>query len=253
MPTPVSHAAYASKDNRLWVLGGFTVGGARTNEIQCFDATAKAWTTPATLNYPSSNASAGFIGNDLYMTAGMEYWYSADQGKYVTVPNSWIYKLDPVSNTVTALSALDDPELMYPRYGTATAVADGKLFVISGQDSLGPLHSVEVLDLSKGTKGSVRAIAPIPTPRFGASAWVSGGKIVVAGGVTAMGKPQNAVEAYDLATGRWDVLSPLRMPRSYAATGMLNGKRLIAGGHDGYFIPPTLNVLPLGSVETLSH
>ncbi|MNT74554.1 Kelch motif protein [compost metagenome] len=129
-------------------------------------------------------------------------------------------------------------------------IADSKLFVFGGKDDFDDLiHSSEVVDPEKGTS---YGIAPIPTPRFGASAWVSGDKIVVVGGVGDNGMPMDTVEVYDIARNRWEVRAPLRTPRGYMAGGFLNGAFVAAGGHDGFHYAGT-SVVPLAVVESLAQ
>ncbi|GEM_PF-3982453 len=242
MDTAVSHAAFASKGHKLWVLGGITQAGARTDLIQVFDSESGAWSTlPNPLPFPSNLGSAGFLGEDLYLTAGMEFSGSI-------VGTNWsVYRIDPeTGNHTTAM-----PFLAYRRYGAATAVAEGKLFVISGIDYADDLiHAVEVFDPASPT---VLAVAPIPTPRFGAIAWPADGKIVVAGGVGRSGMPMDTVETYDLARNRWETHAPLRTPRGYLAGGVLGDSFFAAGGHDGLYSPPYSYVAPLSAVEALAR
>ncbi|MNT50750.1 N-acetylneuraminate epimerase [compost metagenome] len=142
-------------------------------------------------------------------------------------------------------------QLAAAQVGAASAVLNGKLYVISGFTSAPegpkPLLGVAVYDpLSK----TVRAAAPIPTPRFGAMSWVEDGKIHVAGGVTPLGKPLNHLEAYDPVRDRWEILTPLQTPRAHAAVARLHGKTLVAGGHDGMIYHGF--IAPLGVVEAMT-
>lgn len=242
MISAVSHAAVATRGDQLWVLGGLDQAGKLTNAVQVFDASENSWTPPGwTLPFPSSHASAAFIGDMLYVTAGMEAWGSSGG------PNWSIYRIDPGTGARETL----DARLSYSRFGAATAIADGKLFVFSGIDDYGDLiHAVEVFDPVKGT---VRAIAPIPTPRFGATAWVTGSKIVVIGGVGRNGQAMGTIEAYDLVTNRWEARAPLRTPRGYLAGGFLAGAFVAAGGHDGFHTSVATSVSPFDVVESLAQ
>jgi N-acetylneuraminic acid mutarotase len=242
MEHAVSHAAVATRGDQLWVLGGLTQAGQLSNAVQVFDASEGSWKTlDWTLPFPSSLASAAFFGDALYVTAGMEDWGGSGG------PNWTVYRITPE----TGAMEYTGQRLSYSRYGAATAIADGKLFVFSGIDDYGDLiHSVEVFDPVKGT---VYGTAPIPTPRFGATAWVSGSKIVVIGGVGRNGKAMGTIEAFDLATNRWEAHAPLRTPRGYLAGGFLDGAFVAAGGHDGFHTSVSTSVSPFDVVESLAQ
>jgi hypothetical protein len=242
MGLAVSHAAIATRGDQLWVLGGITQAGQLSNAVQVFDASEGSWTTlDWTLPFPSSLASAAFFGDALYLTAGMEDWGGSGG------PNWTVYRIKPE----TGAMEYTGQRLAYSRYGAATAVADGKLFVFSGIDDYGDLiHAVEVFDPAKGT---VTGTAPIPTPRFGATAWVTGSKILVIGGVGRNGKAMATIEAFDLATNRWEAHAPLRTPRGYLAGGFLAGAFVAAGGHDGFHTSVSTSVSPFDVVESLAQ
>ncbi|MFP5503154.1 MAG: Kelch repeat-containing protein, partial [Candidatus Sericytochromatia bacterium] len=248
MSQAVSHGAFAAHSGELWVLGGIRPDGSVTAAIQRLDATTGTWTQlPQALVSPSYLASARFLSNSLYVTAGLER--RADGSFHV---NPWIYRMDLLTGLWTILGdQLGEPKLTTARYGSACATVDGKLFVLSGVTATGDLtRSVEIVDPSSGTSGAVRSAAPIPTPRFGAVAWVASGKIHVAGGVTAQGKALDAVEVYDVASDRWEVRPPLKIGRGFAARGVLGDRAFVAGGHDGTF-SPGFDVSPLDATEAL--
>lgn len=91
-----------------------------------------------------------------------------------------------------------------------------------------------------------RALAPMPTARFGAVAAEAGGKIYVIGGASVhpgaklmsigSGTPHRSLdvnEAYDPATNQWEKQSPMPTARNHAAVGVVGGKIYVIGGRLG--------------------
>lgn len=246
MPHAVSHAAFTVHENELWVLGGIS-GGAATTHVQVFDATQKTWRTEAPLDGPSAMGSVGIASDTIILSPGIKAW------PFLPAENRFDFQI-PEQTFERPLAGGDwEPigVLTPPRFGASSITHAGRIYFIGGHVagpmSSAPVLAVNVYDPATETKS---AIAPIPTPRLGATAWVHGGKIIVAGGITAGGKALDHVEAYDLARDRWEILPPMRTPRGHAASGILGGKAVIAGGHDNPFF--LTNLVPLDLVEAIS-
>lgn len=247
MPTAVAHAAYTVHGNALWVIGGINASGNAENAIQVFDGDTGTWSTvTAPLSGPVILGNAAAVGDQLVLIPGF---------KSVT-PNgaNLQFTLDGTIHTMDAKAPgtwTQRGTLTTARMGAAVAVMNEKVYVISGLGAAAagskPVYAVEVFDPQTGT---LSAIAPIPTARMSASAWVANGKLYVAGGVDALGKPLNNLEAYDPLTDRWESLAPMRTPRAHAATGLVNGKRILAGGHDSLFFYGSLQ--PMAGVEAVT-
>lgn len=230
MPTPVSHPAFATSGNKLYVMGGYTPVGM-TRAVQVYDGATDTWSTALPqVKYNTFLGAAAVIENTLYMTSGYTSageFYGADWS---------IYKL-PLDGSAGEWQEFGlqagDPQLRFARYGAAVATVGGKLYIFGGahgDDYL--MHRVEAYDPLKGT---MRELAPMPTARHGAFTWVKDGKVYVMGGVNASGKALANVEAYDVATDTWSVLPQLKEARGHAAVGEVNGRVVVAGGNDGYY------------------
>ncbi|MNR86855.1 N-acetylneuraminate epimerase [compost metagenome] len=246
MPHAVSHAAFTVHDNQLWVLGGIS-GGAATTSVQVFDADQKAWRSEEELPEPSAMGSVGIAGGQIVLSPGVTSWsYDLFMRRYVfDIPSSVLIRDLSGGDWAPATS------LTPARLGAATVTHQGRIYFIGGHVNgtmaTNPVLTVNVYDPPTMT---MSAVAPIPTPRLAATAWVHQGKIVVAGGITGLGKPLSNVEAYDLARDRWEILPSLPTPRGHAASGILDGKALIVGGHDNPFYASFLS--PLDLVEALT-
>lgn len=122
-----------------------------------------------------------------------------------------------------------------PREYAASAVLDGKVYVMGGQrtDSLvvpGPATNlVQVYDPASNTWS---AATPMPTERMGLVAVVANGKIYAIGGrtdgssVSAVG----TVEEFDPVTRVWTSRNPMPTPRYFASAAVLGGDIHVAGG-----------------------
>lgn len=123
-----------------------------------------------------------------------------------------------------------------PREHAASAVLDGKVYVMGGQrtDSgviPGPATNlVEVYDPASNTWS---VAPPLPTARMGLVAAVVNGRIYAIGGRTD-GYSTSAVgtvEVFDLASSLWTTGNPMPTPRYFAAAAVAGGEILVAGGN----------------------
>ena len=108
-----------------------------------------------------------------------------------------VMRLDLVMKRYTTLAPM-----ITARSGHATAVLDGKLFVMGGYNS-GYLSSVECLDLSV-PNSQWTTVAPMTSSRYSKGAVVTGGRIYVAGG------SRSSIECFDPSdglVGRWAAVS----------------------------------------------
>lgn len=123
-----------------------------------------------------------------------------------------------------------------PREYAASAVLDGKVYVMGGQRTdtgfiPGPATNlVEVYDPASNTWS---AATPMPTARMGLVAAVMNGRIYVIGGRTD-GYSTSAVgtvEVFDPGTQLWTTGNPMPTPRYFAAAAVTGGEILISGGN----------------------
>ena len=135
-----------------------------------------------------------------------------------------VMSLDLVTMRYTILAPM-----ITARKWHATAVLDGKLFVMGGFNG-GCLSSVECLDLETGQRSEM---APMIPARRNPAAAVLGGKIFVAGG-----SPSNTVgtlvESFDAATNQWTAVTPMNTRRCYHGLVSAQGKLFAIGGFNGH-------------------
>ena len=113
------------------------------------------------------------------------------------------------------------------RVGAASAVLDGRLYVLGGADAGGrPLATAEAFDPATGWS----RVAGLREARVDAAAAVLDGRIVLAGGRDDSGEPLDDVEVYDPARDRWESFDGLQTEREGLGVGVLDGRLYAFGG-----------------------
>jgi hypothetical protein len=122
------------------------------------------------------------------------------------------------------------------RYPAVAALGDA-IYVFGGQAVGGPKNgqAVDTVQLIVPAQGTATIVGHMPSPVAGASAFVLGGHIYLAGGVaqTAGAQPEaalNSVWAYDTSTKKLIGAGTLPVPTSYAGVAVLNGRAWVVGG-----------------------
>jgi N-acetylneuraminic acid mutarotase len=119
-------------------------------------------------------------------------------------------------------------------YHSATQLADGKVLVAGGNDSVhgNAFASAELYDPQSGQWSATGSMA---ADRFSHTATLlPSGKVLVAGGVDIQtNSPVGSAELYDPQSGKWTPTGAMKEPRSYhTATLLPSGQVLVAGGLD---------------------
>jgi len=150
----------------------------------------------------------------------------------VTFPDCEIY--DPTSGIWTLTGAITTKRIRQ----TATLLKDGKVLLIGGADSKGPLASCEIYDGKMwsltGTMNTPRFLGHIATR-------LENGKILVTGGLINskstsnslfdLGEKTSRCELFDSKTGIWTLTGPMTSARNFhTAVLLLDGKVLVTGG-----------------------
>ena len=120
------------------------------------------------------------------------------------------------------------PRMRVGRNHVASAVLNGKLYVIGGRP--GPdAGNLRVVERYNPAGGHWRTLAPLEVATSGAAAAVAGGAVVVFGGEKQDGSGETvpATEAYDPATGTWTALADMLTPR-HGLGGASYGNRVFA-------------------------
>ncbi len=211
-PIATSGQAVASVGGNVYSFGGIANNMAASNAYKYTPAT-NTWTPIASLPQPRGWFSAASDGTYVYLLGGVDQ-------NFTTTATLWRY--DPISNTYnTSL-----PSYTIPTYFHASAYLNGKIYRIAGR-AIGTDFHVEVYDIATNT-WSMAANYPVANHSLMAASL--GGYVYAAGGNAF---PTNTYR-YDPNANTWTTIADLPAGRSAAASGVYNGRWLLAGG-DGTF------------------
>jgi N-acetylneuraminic acid mutarotase len=125
---------FAVQNNKLYIIGGFEINVAMTNQTWEFTPGSNTWVQKANLPVARGYVPATTIGNMIYTGGGTDYQASA----LVDMPES--YRFDPVANTWTPIA--NTPRAT----GETRAVTlNGEMWVLGGgRTAPNPSSSVEI-------------------------------------------------------------------------------------------------------------
>ncbi len=128
------------------------------------------------------------------------------------------------------------------RDGLSSSEVGGKIYVIGGWGSTGPLNTLEVFDPSTNS-WSTPQTSGIFNPRYAHCAGVVGGKIYIIGGGDLYGLV-GTVGVFDPSTNTWSSPSTTGTftERIFAAASVVDGKIYVMGGNSDTGILNTLEI-----------
>lgn len=220
MLQPRSESAIAQLGGRMYVLGGYPVGRIPSDVVQVWDAAADRWELGPPLPMPLHHVMAASVGGTLYAIGGE--FDGAGTGR----PSLFV-------DTVFALAPAAGqwvPRAPMPtgRSAGATAVLDGKIYVVGGRPPAGP--ELEMYDPATDTW---TVLPSMPTARNHLAAGFVDGKLYVVGGRFGGGfdsELTNVTEVYDPATRAWTAGPPAPTIRSGMAFAVVGHCLFVFGG-----------------------
>jgi N-acetylneuraminic acid mutarotase len=215
-PIVVAGNAVASVAGNVYSFGGIANNTAVANAYKYSTAT-NTWTPIASLPAPRGWFSATSDGIHIYLLGGVDQNFN-------TTATLWRY--DPGSNTYN----MSLPSYTIPTYFHACAYLYGKVYRIAGR-GIGTDYHVEVYNI---TTNSWSMAANYPVANHSLMAVAMGGYIYGAGGNAFANKTYR----YDPNTDTWDdsAIADLPAGRSAAASGVYNGRWVLAGGDVNFAI-----------------
>jgi protein-disulfide isomerase/N-acetylneuraminic acid mutarotase len=191
LPIGINHAAAASFDGNLYVVGGYLTGQVEVDHLFIYDPIANEWSEGAPMSTPRAALTANFINGTLYVAGGANIDSSA---------LDTLEAYHPVNNTWTQL----DPMPTGRQHLTSTVV-DGKLYVIGGRISGSTnFNSTEVFD---PLSDNWTVVEDMPSKRGGLAAAAIGDSIYVFGGELFGGESPDMVfdnnEKYNTTSNSW--------------------------------------------------
>jgi N-acetylneuraminic acid mutarotase len=261
MPTARSGFAIAVYQKKIYCIGGTTgdsdnfVAGF-TGVVEVYDPATDEWETKSPMPTPRADLCTGVVNGKIYCIGGKQYW--GVDPFYQELNTTEVY--DPTRNFWITKSPMPIPVL-----GAASAVVDGKIYVIGGSRhfqagwDLATVASNQVYD-PENDAWSTRA--SLPTAESYAAAEATSGvtapkKIYVVGGSNQT-TYSSVTYAYDSVGTVWSTVASMPTSRVYLAVAVVDDILYAIGGLDGedwldvneqYIplgygtVPPVLNVL----------
>lgn len=218
LPLPLDHAAVATYNGSLYVVGGYrssnVLATVPSDKLFIYNPLTDNWTEGKPLPKARGALTANFIDGTMYAVGGVD-----DSG----VSNSNT-AYDPVVNEWTAKKPMPTA-----REHLASAVVDGKLYVVGGR--IGDLeHNLDTNEVYNPINDSWTRLDPIPSNRGGlAAASTTGGDMYVFGGEENAGTFNNN-EKYDPESNEWIVESPMPTARHGLSAVTVDNKIYVIGG-----------------------
>jgi uncharacterized protein YkwD/N-acetylneuraminic acid mutarotase len=227
LPTArIGLAAVTGNDGKIYAIGGSN--GVVTGEVDVYDPGMNLWTPLATdpMPTPRERMEAALAPDGkIYVFGGLDV-----NGNPATTAEVF----DPSALPGQRWSSL--PALPVSRAdGGAALGPDGKIYVVGGEGGGSrieqPLAEVDVF--TPGSSTPWTQAAGLPDPRLTAAAVAAGadGRIYLVGGTTTDGQ-QAPVDAYQVSTGTWGVVTNLPVGRTDLAAVTASDGQLYAVGGD---------------------
>jgi len=178
-------------NNKLYILGGFNINTASTNQIWQFDpngAVGSKWTQMANTPVGIMYAPTAAIGNTIYVGGASDYV----GGTVADVATS--FSFNPTTNTIGSIATI-------PRATgeTRAIVLAGKMWVMGGgRVAPNPGTQIDVYNPASNTWSTA---APFATPRRNFPVDTDGNRVWLGGGYTTDGlTPQDTMEIFSIPT-----------------------------------------------------
>jgi hypothetical protein len=219
MPLPLDHAAVASDGRNVWAAGGISNFRAR-GEVLRYSPRQRRWSTETHLRQPRGSGGANFIDDRLYVVGGAP--------PTLPEPNRTPYGTLEIFDTRTRRWT-PGPDLPTARHHLATAVLDGKLYVLGGR-APGDF-SIAAFERYDPETEQWTELPPLPEGAGGLAAASVGGQIVaIGGGDDAENWVTPATWAFDPEDGRWRRMRDLTIARHGHAAAAAGARVYAIGG-----------------------
>jgi hypothetical protein len=234
LPRPLTHTGTASDGQSFYFAGG-VVGSSTpgvlekidaTREVWRFDTVSQSWSAMPPLPEPRGAGTLELLGNTLHFFGG------TGLDRYTSVGDHWT--LDLGGSGVWEPAA----PLPIPRNHLASAVVNGKIYAIGGQEghneTLVTQTAVHVWDPAEPDGWREAADLPYGLSHIGHAALVlEDGRILVAGGETGAregARDVSSVIVYDPDSDSWSYTTPLPFERHSFVGGVVGGEVILGGG-----------------------
>src|SRR5919197_1959074 len=200
-PNPSEEVLGATAGGKLYVFAGLAPGWKPKAMVQEFDPAANSWSQKKPMPFPSHHVAFTSLNDKIYAFGGFKLPDSGPPA-WEPIANAWEY--DPAADSWKELAPMPTR-----RGAAAAAVANGKIYVTGGANSLP--------GVSENGIHPARPHNVVPT-----------------------------VEEYDPATNSWKTVRSLLLPRNHHVAVGVGDKVYVIGGRVGSaFISGTSNNVDL--------
>lgn len=226
LPVSLDHAAAASSNGRLYVIGGYGVD--RKPSRRAFVLDGGGWRELAPLPDGRAAAAAAIADGRLYVVGGRN-------GRRALARDAFV-----LARGARSWTRIPGP---FPREHLAATSSRGRVYALGGRAAGIDTNMARFEAYDAGTRRWQR-LAPLPGARGGTGAAALGARIVSVGGEEPAGTIRS-VYAYDVASHRWSRLPDLPTPRHGLGVVAASGRIwALAGG-------PVPGLTVSGAVESL--
>ena len=201
LPEKRDHVAAATFNNSIYVIGGFNDSGMPTDTTFVYDTITNKWKRVTNMPTPRGALTAQFINGILYAIGGDGTRIYSLDGRYDPQGNIAINEAyDPRNNEWSSKSPMQ-----IPRDHAASAVIDGKIYVIGGREPIGNSTLFRNLDINEMYDPETDTWIfrqHLPSHRSGLAAASLNDKIFAFGGERADSTSNNN-EQYNPKTNSW--------------------------------------------------
>jgi N-acetylneuraminic acid mutarotase len=233
MPQAVHHAAAASYDGKIYVVGGFiSREWIPSDQLFIYDPIKDQWTEGNTMPTPRGALNALFVNGTLYAIGG----HAGDR----TFNTNEAY--DPVTNTWISKTSMPTG-----RNHAASAAVDNKIYVVGGRTvGISARVNVNVNEMYDTQTGKWTELEPMPSNRSGIAAAAINNSLFVFGGEDLI-KTYGDIEEYGTQDGKWISQKPMPTSRHGLAAVSVDDRIFVIGGGP----KPGLSVSDVNEIYTI--
>ena len=229
VPTDVYYSSIVTCQNKIYLIGSVIERTFCVNLV--YDPAIDTWETKASMPQTVQGYTANVVSNKIYLIGGV---FVVGAGRFDAMSTNWVYvpSDDSWHGMAPLLTAVGD---------YASAVMDGKIYVIGGISDIGYTNLVQIFDPgeNKWTYGT-----PMPSVMARMSAVATMGinaekRIYVFGGRTLgneWGKHPTVdwTQVYDPQIGNWSIGAPMPVAKYGLPLANFDDKLYLVG-EDGEF------------------
>ena len=219
LPEALMPTGATSIKGRIYVAGGWT-DERRSRRLYVYDPTADTWTRKADMPFTLGNHAGhqGMIDGKLYVYAGVTVRADGSPGPHR------FFRYDPATNSWTSLARPS-----YARLGGASAVINGKFYLVGGMLTTNGAKAPDVHIYSPTTGWTRRALGTHDLGGVGLAHAPLGGKLYIVGTYSRDDCTYNAGAIYDPVANALSAFS-LAPLRARAAGVAAKGQFFVLGG-----------------------